>query len=132
MLVWLQVDRDKSDLVRRVAMLCGFGFFQGCCLGPLIDLAIYVDPAILGTAMVGTITVFVCFSLSALIAKRRSYLYLGAMLGSAISFMFYASLANIFFRSNMIQNMQIYGGLMVFCGYIVFDTQIIVEVSRNI
>lgn len=52
--------------------------------------------AILVTALLGTATVFVCFTLAALLAKRREYLYLGGLLGSAIFWMMILSLLNAF------------------------------------
>merc|ERR1712000_458848 len=77
--------------------------------------------------VLGTVTVFACFSASAIMAKRRSYLFLGGILSSAISLMFLLSFANIFFQSSNLYALQLYGGLMVFSGYVVFDTQLILE-----
>lgn len=37
------------------------------------------------------------------------------------------SIANIFLRSSTFFNLQLYAGLLLFCGYVVFDTQLIVE-----
>ena len=93
MLVWMQMDGNKTghDL-RRTSMLCGFGFLKGATIGPLINMLMFIDPAIIMTAFLGTVTVFACFTLSALIAKRSSYLYLGGMLSSAVSLMFYLSM----------------------------------------
>ncbi|RLN15098.1 hypothetical protein BBJ28_00009316 [Nothophytophthora sp. Chile5] len=65
------------------------------------------------------------------LATRRSYLYLGGMLSSALSMMFMANLLNVFFRSAMLFNVNLVGrfylGLFLFCGYVVFDTQMIIE-----
>jgi FtsH-binding integral membrane protein len=60
-------------------------------------------------------------------ARRREYLYLGGMLSSAISLMAVLSIANIFLRAETLFLVQLYGGLMVFSGYIVYDTQLMVE-----
>ena len=57
---------------------------QGFSLGSLIELVLFVDPAILVTALLATTTVFVCFAGTALFAKRRSYLYLGGILSSGL------------------------------------------------
>lgn len=127
MLFWIQMDSRKEDLPRRLAMLCGFGFFQGIAVTPLINLAIDVDPAIVMTAVIGTITIFGCFSAAALTAKKRSYLFLGGMLSSAITLMFMLSIINIFFHSLNVYLFQLYGGLLVFSGYVIFDTQLILE-----
>lgn len=40
-----------------------------------------LSPSILPTAFLGTASIFACFSLSALYARRRSYLYLGGERG---------------------------------------------------
>jgi FtsH-binding integral membrane protein len=73
--------------------------------------------AILVTALLGSATVFVCFTLAALLAKRREYLYLGGLLGSAISWMLVLSLLNAFiFRSPLAFTAELYVGLLVFCG----------------
>ena len=60
-------------------------------------------------------------------AKRRSYLYLGGVLGSVITVMSMASIANIFFKSPLLLDVNLYVGLAVFCGYVVYDTQLMIE-----
>ena len=129
MLVWMQLDSNKTHDKKRMLMLCAFGFLQGATIGPLMDLIMIIDPAIIMTAFLGTVTVFACFTLSALIAKRSSYLYLGGFLSSALSLMFYLSIANIFFGSTHIYNLQLYGGLVVFSLFVIFDTQLVLEVG---
>lgn len=58
---------------------------QGLSLGSLIDLVLQTDPSILVTALLATTTIFACFAGAALFAKRRSYLYLGGVLSSAMT-----------------------------------------------
>jgi FtsH-binding integral membrane protein len=127
MLIWMQMDSDKTNDFKRTAMLCGFGFLKGASIGPLISVLLFIDPAIIMTALMGTITIFVCFSLSALVAKRSSYLYLGGFLSSALTLLCFLSIANMFFGSVHLYNLQLYGGLMVFSGFVIFDTQLILE-----
>ena len=57
---------------------------QGFSLGSLIYMVLLMDPAILVTALLATTTVFVCFAGAALLAKRRTYLYLGGVLSSGL------------------------------------------------
>lgn len=52
------------------------------------------------------------------------------MLGSGLSVLFWLSLANLFFRSMAIANLQLYLGLMVMSGFILYDTQLIVEKAK--
>lgn len=124
---------SKSNEKTRIAMLLTFGFLDGCALGPLIETAIHFDPAVLVTALMSTTAVFACFSIAALSSQRRSLLYLGGFLSSTFSFMCLASFINMFFQSSMIPWVNVYFGLVVFCGFVMFDTQMIVEqiVSGN-
>ncbi|KAF7378827.1 hypothetical protein HZH66_015061 [Vespula vulgaris] len=55
----------------------GFAFFSGLGLGPLLEIVINIDPSIVVTALVGTTLLFVSFSISALLAERGRWLYLG-------------------------------------------------------
>lgn len=127
MLMWINYDSNKQDIKRRMGLLCVFGFLNGMSLSPLISQAIYIDPALIVTAFLGTVTVFACFTGAAVVAKRRQYLYLGGLLASALSLMCVLSIMNIFFRSVNIYFVNLYGGLLMFSGYVVFDTQVILE-----
>jgi len=47
----------------------------------------------------------------ALVAKRRSMLYLGGVLSTGLSWMFLASVANMFLRSSFVFDVQLVGSL---------------------
>jgi len=126
LIMWLSMT-PKQDVTKRLAIFCGFCFMEGLGIGPLIDAVIDIDPSIVTSAFLATTCIFLCFSASAFYAERRSYLYLGGFLGSALSMMVMASFMNIFFRSAFLFNFQLYFGLLVFCGFIIFDTQLIIE-----
>lgn len=78
----------------------------------------------------GTTVVFVSFSIASLLSKRGQWLYLGGTLISALNMLVLFSLANIFFRSQMIYQAHLYLGLFVMCGFVVYDTQHIIEKNR--
>jgi len=105
--------------------------FTGIYLSPLINLAMHIDPQIVITAFMLTTVVFVCFSLSALLTQKRTYLYLGGFLSAGTSIMFLLALMNLFGRSQLIFNVNLYLGLALACGYILYDTQLIVERAAN-
>jgi Bax inhibitor 1 len=131
MVLWIQMDSNKTNLTKRLGMLCGFGFLQGLSLAPLISLAIQIDPTIILTAVLGTLTIFLCFSGAAMTSQRRSYLFLGGFLSSAASLLLVLSLVNIFYQSMNLYSIQLYGGLMMFSGYVIFDTQLILEKAES-
>ena len=123
-------DADKSFNNRRLGMLGAFGFFKGCSIGPLVEQALWVDPAIIVTACLMTTTIFAAFSAAALFTKRRQYLFLGGVLGSILTFMCVLSLLRFFvpsLGSVFSSTAELYLGLVVFCAYVLFDTQMIVE-----
>jgi FtsH-binding integral membrane protein len=118
---------DPSKRLTRIWLLLAYGALQGASIGPLIEHVAFIDPSIVTSAFLGTTIVFACFSAAALVAERRSYLYLGGLLGSCLSLLFWGGLINMFFRSYLFFNVQLYLGLVMFVGYVVFDTQLIVE-----
>ncbi|XP_052212460.1 probable Bax inhibitor 1 [Dreissena polymorpha] len=50
---------------------------------------------------------------------------------SSLSWLCLAGFMNIFFRSQMIWNVQLYGGLLLFCAFVLYDTQLIIEKVRH-
>jgi hypothetical protein len=56
---------------RRYALLAGAAFSQGASLGPLIAAAAMMDAGLVLTAFCGTAILFACFSLAALVSRRR-------------------------------------------------------------
>jgi FtsH-binding integral membrane protein len=124
----LFVPKDKMSV--RYGLLFAFGFFKGASLAPLIEYALDVHPEVVTMAFMATCLVFVSFSLSALLSQKRSWLFLGGILSSSISVLFYLGIARMFFGGTTIPYIQLYGGLIVFCFYILYDTQLIVEKCR--
>jgi len=122
---------EPKNQLKRLGYLVGFSACTGLSLGPLLDRVIAVDPQIISTAFFASALIFVCFSLTALWAEERSYLYLGGSLMSALSVMSLMMFMNIFFRSTAMFQLHLYGGLLVFCGFILYDTQLIIEKKRN-
>ncbi|ROT63396.1 probable Bax inhibitor 1 [Penaeus vannamei] len=131
-LIWLTITPyDGKNQLQRLSLLGAFAFLTGCNLGPLLSLAVMVNPALVLQALLGTSVVFACFSLSALYAPRGHYLYLGGTLMSALSTLFWLSMLNFFFGSRLLFQANLYIGLAVMCGFIVYDTQLIVEKARR-
>lgn len=133
--LWL-LNTPTYEEEKRYYMLMGIALLEGLSLGPLIELcydAFQGDLGIVITALLGTVAIFACFSGAALCAKRREYLFLGGVLSSAVSTMLMLRFGSYFFGgASAMFNLELYGGLLVFVGYVLFDTQLIIErASKN-
>jgi len=64
-------------------------------------------------------------------APDARYLYLGGMLSSALSMLFWINMVSMFFPSQFNYNLQLYGGLIVFCGYVLSDTSRMIEKAKD-
>lgn len=121
---------DGKNQAKRLGLMAGFAFLSGVNLGPMLQFAIMLNPAIIVEALLGTAVVFTSFSLAALYAPRGHYLYLGGSLLSLLSTLFWFGLFNIFFGSRLLYSVHLYMSLAVMCGFIVYDTQLICEKRR--
>ncbi|TDH66846.1 hypothetical protein CCR75_004831 [Bremia lactucae] len=124
--IWLYME-PTQNFKRRFAILMAIAASMGLTVSTLVAVVIQVDSSILVSALLLTTLVFLCFTASALIATRRSYLYLGGILSSGLSVVFLTSVIGIFKYSTFLFNLNLYGGLFLFCGYVVYDTQLIIE-----
>ncbi|CAF2362557.1 unnamed protein product [Rotaria sp. Silwood2] len=128
--IWLfTIDLNARTQIKCFGLMSVTALFIGIYLSPLINLAINVDPQIVITAFLLTTTIFICFTLSALLTRKRTYLYLGGLLGTGTSVMIILSLMNVFGfgQSQLIFNINLYLDLFIACGYILYDTQLIVQ-----
>lgn len=123
-------DDDGKKLHLRVGYLLGFAALSGVGMGPLLEHIIMVNPSIIVTALIGTSLVFISFSICALLAERGKYLYLGGTLMSLLSTLMVLSLANLFFGSTLLYQAHLYLGLFAMCGFVLYDTQLIIEKRR--
>jgi len=126
LIFWLSMT-PKQELNKRTGILLGFAFIEGLSIGPLLQNVIEIDPSLVTTAFLGTVCIFASFSASAYFAERRSYLFLGGILGTSLSSLLVLGLMNMFIRSPLVFNIGLYFGLLVFCGFVIFDTQLIIE-----
>ncbi|KAK7330821.1 hypothetical protein VNO77_25025 [Canavalia gladiata] len=128
--IWL-LSTPSFQEQKRVSLMMASAAFLGASIGPLIDLAIAIDPSIIFSAFVGTSLAFACFSAAALVARRREYLYLGGFLSSGLSILMWLHFASsVFGGSVALFKFDLYFGLLVFVGYVVVDTQEIIEMAH--
>jgi FtsH-binding integral membrane protein len=123
-----------SDVYNRLAVFHAAGLLMGINLGPLLGQVAFYRPDIIITALTGTTMIFISFSAAALLAQRRHFLYLGGVLGSAISILFSLRMLNFFMGGTLSAGLfavELYGGLFMFMCYIIFDTQMIIEDAHS-
>nr|BAN20324.1 bax inhibitor [Riptortus pedestris] len=123
-------DNGKNQIMR-LSFLLGFSFCTGLGLGPLLEQVISIDPSIIPTALISTTIVFVSFSLSALMARRGSWLFLGSAITTVLLALFVFSLASLFLSSALVFQVHLYVGLLLMCAFVLYDTQLIVEKRHN-
>ncbi|OQS03537.1 Bax inhibitor 1 isoform X2 [Thraustotheca clavata] len=126
MIFWLSFI-DTQYVTKRLSILMGVALCSGINIGPLLEVAVDMDPSIVITAFLATTVIFLCFTASALIEKRRTYLYMISFISSATMVMSFISIIYYFSRSSALYNAHMYLGLFVFCAYVLFDTQMIIE-----
>lgn len=125
---WLAATPNTpNNKQKRQAIVLSFGAAQGLTLGPLVEAVLEIESSIVFVSFMATVLVFACFSAAALLAERRSHLYLGGLLSSGLSFLCMASFANLFLGSRALFDVNLYGGLLLFVGFVIFDTQLTVE-----
>jgi FtsH-binding integral membrane protein len=130
--VLLFVLFTKGETPLRFGGLALFTFLKGMSLGPLLRSVIAIDPSIIVTAFLATTVIFAMFSLAALVAKRRSYMYLASTLSSIVLILFLMSILSLFgLRSDFMMNIQLGLGLLVFMGYVILDTQMMIEKASS-
>jgi FtsH-binding integral membrane protein len=130
-LIWIQMDQDKLNYPKRTFEISLFGTLQGISIGPLIKQVADIDNTVIYKALICTSIIFASFSISALVAKRRSYIYLTGFLTSSLLMFSIMGIMNIFYRSSQLYDIYLFGSLFVFSGFVIVDTQIIIEKTIN-
>jgi len=132
LLFWLLLTPHSSENVnKRLMILLGFGLCEGLSLGKFVEYIIQIDSMIIFNALLGTLAIFASFSLCAIFAESRSYLFLGGILFSSLSFLSLINFINIFVGNAAIYDASLYIGLFIFSLFIIFDTQMIIEKNKS-
>ena len=126
-----QVMNRYSDEKTRISYLWAVSFLLGFLVGPAIHLIAEVEPMILVQAVSYTAIVFGSFTCIAMFSKRRSYLFLGGIISSIMTCMFWyrtlSWLLGYSYSYNTMNMVYMMIGLFTACLYIIFDTQMIIE-----
>ena len=131
-----KVSNVYEDERTRMGYLWALAFCMGFLVGPLMHHLAEFEPSILINAVFCTTIVFGSFTAMALFTKRRSMLFLGSIISSLVSCMFwYRTMSWMFGYSkygmghmNMVYLMV---SLFMTCLYIIYDTQMIIEKAER-
>jgi len=131
-LVMTPFDPEKSQW-HRLGLLSAYALLQGIGIGPLLEAISVMNGGVgmITTAFCSTTIIFVSFTLVALFSKRRSWLYLFGPLLSGLNLLLFISFMNFFVASTLVFSVEIYFGLILFTGFVIFDTQLIVEKAES-
>ncbi|KAB5514984.1 hypothetical protein PHYPO_G00248850 [Pangasianodon hypophthalmus] len=131
MMVWLSVTPHSPETEKkRLAILSAFAFLTGLGLGPAMDYVISINPSVASSlrALLGTSVIFGLFhSECSLRLSLGSYLFLGGTLMSGLSILLLVSVLNMFIGSVALFKAHMYIALAIMCGFVLFDTQLIIE-----
>lgn len=130
LIAFYMTDEIKSESMSK-NLLYGFAVFKGLALGPLIGLAIAVNPSILVASVGSSALVFASLSASVLYSPVPSQIYVTGMILSTLSISFWLAILNLFMRSSMLWSMELYLGLFLFSMYVIYDTQILIKKAEE-
>ncbi|CAA9989548.1 bax inhibitor 1, putative [Plasmodium knowlesi strain H] len=109
---------------KRLLYFAGISSSIGILMSDYIAYVNYLNPSILPLAFFGSLSIFSCFSLSAIFSKNRISLFLGTVLCAVCSYVALISFMNFFIRSRYIDATLLYVGFFMYMGFVLFDTQI--------
>ncbi|XP_076368423.1 putative Bax inhibitor 1 isoform X2 [Tachypleus tridentatus] len=115
----------------RLRFLLAFAFCAGLSLGPLLDIIIMINPKVIPSGFLATSVIFICFSLSSILSEQGKWLFIGGSLFSLLSTVALMHLVNMIIGSTFLFQVNLYIGLIVICGFILYDTQMIIEKKRS-
>ncbi|CAD6194798.1 unnamed protein product [Caenorhabditis auriculariae] len=120
----ISTPNTRENQQMRLAMFLGFCGITGLSTGPLLEHVIAIDPSIVMTALLSSTVVFGAFTLAALYAPTTKFIHLGGTLASASLVL----LISAFFAP---YKLILFAGLALTVGFILYDTQMIVEKNRR-
>jgi FtsH-binding integral membrane protein len=109
-----------------IALLYLFAAIEGALLGPLMPLINQVAPGV--PAQAAWLTGGVFAGLTAYVFQsRKDFSYLGGMLFGALIALLIAGILLFFIGSTLLHTLYCVAGVLIFCGYILYDTSQIIQ-----
>lgn len=123
---------DPANSFQKHAFWTAFQVSQALFLAPMYFFA----PAVLGRAALYTVGVVGTLSYISATAKTNQYLYIGGPLLAGLTVVILGSFAPIVLPATAVRSLAVaemvsmYGGLAIFGGFVLFDTQKIMQHAR--
>jgi FtsH-binding integral membrane protein len=118
---------DSSNEKKRTLIACLVSFFVGVSLGPGLGMVYEAHgDGLIATAFIATAAVFAGFSAASLYSNKRFLMYSASVIAAASTSLFVVSISSWFYRTPAMESAMIFLGLVLFSGYIVYDTQIMI------
>lgn len=123
-----------ENTVQKHLFWLAFNGFQAATLSPLF----FVNPAILSRAALYTVGTVGALSYIGATAKNETFLYMGGPLLAGVTVVALSSLAPMILPSMSMralaisESISLYGGLAVFGGFVLYDTQKILKHGRMV
>merc|ERR1711939_302792 len=120
------MNRSNPE-TKRMGYLWALSFFMGFLVGPVMHHLAEFQPDILIQAIGYTSVMFGSFTAISLFSKRRSWLFLGGIISSIISCMFwYRTICWLFgysrYGHDEVTMVYLLVGLFTACLYVIYDT----------
>lgn len=124
--VWIATALSRTEGLNYVALF-GFTAFIGFWITPLLALYAQAAPGILTQAAVLTLLIFGSLT-TYVFVTRKDFSFLGGMLFVGLIALIGGGLLNIFwFKSSAADYWMAWGILLIFSGYVLFDTSRIIH-----
>ena len=128
-LIYNVLNTGQPESVR-ITYLLAFAGLMGLQVGPFINAVLEIYPGLISQAALYTGTSFGTFSAVSLFSQRRSWLFLGGIIGNVLSAMAVYALIS-WFTGNVLGLGYVMVQLFITCCMIIYDTQVIVEQAER-
>lgn len=122
---------DGKNFWFRFSIMTLFGFCAGQLLGPLMLFVALVDPKLVISSLVGSFVLYLSLTLTAIFSSSGKYLFLNRILIAICNIMTIMTLINVMLQSLLIQYVQLYLGVAVMAGFVLNNTQVLMEKFRD-
>lgn len=119
------------DKARREIYFYTIAAMMGGMMGPLIHMIVIVDMSILVIASTITALMFAVLTAIAFKSPPGKFLYLEGFLATGLMSLVIIGIMNMFMVNETLMLVNVYFGLMIFTGYVMYDTSLMIERIRN-